>query len=351
MGACYVTSLTPGAESTCPIGILTERHGTRILGMAEPLPTFKDVYEFKNLYDAHMKARRGKRNRREVIDFELNLGYNLAELSQLLKDGTYHLQPYTRFVVTDPKRRVVHALCYRDRVIQHSLCDNVVGTIIDPRLIYDNAACRKNKGAHFALNRLEGFLGSYYKDYGNQGYFLKCDIRHYFASINHCVLQDKLLRCPFDVRTREFLGSIINSYQEDPNKGLPLGNQTSQWFALYYLDSLDRLIKERLQIKGYVRYMDDCILIHHDKYILTQCLRAMRWHITALGLEFNNKTQIAPLKNGIDFLGWHFYLTNTGKVIRKLRQSAKHRIKRKLKQLEHAEPQYAAMVRTSIKHT
>jgi len=128
---------------------------------------------------------------------------------------------------------------------------------------------------------------------------------------------------------------IIDSYETTKGAGLPLGNQTSQWFALYYLDVVDRLIKEKLRIKYYVRYMDDFVLLHHDKEYLRDCLNEIqRVCNDDLKIELNNKTQIFPVKNGVDYLGWHFYLSETGKVIRKLRTSNKKRLKRRLRLLQ-----------------
>lgn len=119
-------------------------------------------------------------------------------------------------------------------------------------------------------------------------------------------------------------------------KGLPLGNQSSQWFALYYLDGFDRFIKEELGFKYYIRYMDDAILLCRDKEHLKQSLERMRKYISdELRLEFNQKTQIAPLKSGIDFLGFHFYLSDTGKIIKRLRTSAKKRFKNRLKRMKY----------------
>ena len=100
-----------------------------------------------------------------------------------------------------------------------------------------------------------------------------------------------------------------------------MGNQSSQWFALYYLDRLDRFIKERLKVKYYVRYMDDGVLIHHDKEFLKKALAKMKELVEEDGLEFNSKTHIFPISQGVDFLGFHFYLTDTGKVIKRLRTS------------------------------
>lgn len=121
-----------------------------------------------------------------------------------------------------------------------------------------------------------------------------------------------------------------------PGKGLPLGNQTSQWFAIYYLDEMDRLIKEKLHIKYYSRYMDDCVLIHHDKEYLRYCLEQMKLCAEKLKIDFNEKTVIFPLKNGADYLGWHIYLAENGKIIRKVRQQTKYKYKRKLKYFQKA---------------
>lgn len=310
---------------------------------------FQDVYAFENLYAAHRAARRGKQDRYEVIDFEINLSANLVELSRSLEDGTYRLQPYSRFVVEDPKRRIIQALRYRDRVVQHSLCDNVLGPVLEPRLIYDNTACRKGKGTHFALDRLELFLKEHYGQHGATGCFLKCDVRHFFASIDHAVLKRLLVRLPFDGGTESLLCHIIDSHEDSPGRGLPLGNQSSQWLALYYLDGIDRLVKENLHVRGYVRYMDDMVLIHESKTHLRDCLSAMRSAAADIGLEFNEKTQVAPLSQGIDFLGWHLYLTESGAVVRRLRQAVKRRMRHRLTELDTLPEDMRELVMTSYR--
>lgn len=154
----------------------------------------------------------------------------------------------------------------------------------------------------------------------------------------------------------QLLTMIIESYEVTPGCGIPLGNQTSGWFALYYLDGLDRLVKEKLRIKHYTRYMDDCILIHEDKEHLQECLNQMRAFVEdKRKLNFNQKTQIAPLSQGADYLGFHFYLTDTGKVIRRLRTSNKKRMKRKLKRFRKAYNEdkisYDAIKRSLVSYT
>lgn len=219
-------------------------------------------------------------NRSEiVILYEMRLSEHIERLSYHLKGHTYRIQGYRKFRIYDPKEREIQALCYGDRIVQHSLCDNVLGPYLEKHLIYDNSACRKGKGTHFSLDRLTGFLREYNRKYGEKGYILKCDVRKYFNSIDHTVLKEKISRMALSEDVRWLLGTIVDSYECEPGKGLPMGNQTSQWFALYYLDGLDRLIKEKLRIKYYTRYMDDMILIHPDKNYLKECLHEMEIYL------------------------------------------------------------------------
>ena len=218
---------------------------------------YENMYSFQNLYKAHKAARRGKRDKTEVIRFEMNLAENLCKLQQELEQKTYCPHGYKHFMVYEPKARSIFAPDYADRVVQHCLCDNIVMPKLDPKLIYDNAACRVGKGTHFSINRLSGFMREFCRHYGTKGYFLKCDIRKYFDNINHDVLKQKLQKV-FEPDVFDLLCLIIDSYEVAVGSGVPLGNQTSQWFALYYLDTVDRLIKEKLRIKYYVRYINVC---------------------------------------------------------------------------------------------
>ena len=229
------------------------------------MPGFDDICSFASLYDAHLRSRRGKQGRAEVASFELDLGCNLALLSDELRRGTYRMSPYIHFGVRDPKRREVCAPCYRDRVVQRSLCDNVLGPVLEPRLIYDNAACRRGKGTLFALERLKGFLREHWRAHGSDGWVLRCDVEGFFASVRHDALLARLGRLPLDTPTKDLLAQIVASHRDSDGRGLPLGNQTSQWFALYYLDGLDRLVKERMHVRAYVRYMDDAVCVHADR--------------------------------------------------------------------------------------
>ena len=295
---------------------------------------YEQICDFDHLYGAYLASRRSKRGTREVIQFEMNVGSNLCQLQEELRNQTYHLSGYYHFTIHDPKVREIYALHYRDRILQHSLCDHVLAPYFENHLIYDNAACRIGKGTLFAINRLNGFMHDHFRRHGTDGYFLKCDIRKFFDSIDHRIMKDRLEAIVDDKRTLALLFHIIDSYEVTTGKGIPMGNQTSQWFALYYLDPLDRLVKEKLRIKYYTRYMDDCILIHHSKDVLHRALAEMRALVESLGLYFNDKTQIFPISHGVEYLGWRFYLTDKGAVVRKLKRNSKMRWKHRLRKLQ-----------------
>jgi len=287
------------------------------------------------LYKAHRKARLGKRHKPDVIAFEMDLANNLWDIKHRLESKTYGVSGYKKFMIHDPKKREIQALCYADRVVQHSLCDNVLTPFFENRLVYDNCACRVGKGTHFGMNRLAGFMREHYKRYGPGGWILKADVRKFFLNIDHGILMARLRRVIPDPDVTRLIEVIIHSFNADTGKGLPMGNQTSQLFALYFLDPIDRLVKEKLRIKHYTRYMDDMILLHPDREYLRECLNRMRELAAGkLMLEFNEKTQIFPMRNGVDYLGWHFYLTDTGKAVKKLRTQNKKKLKRRLKGLQ-----------------
>lgn len=295
---------------------------------------YRKIYDFQNLYQAYLTSRRSKRSTREVVQFEIDPGASVARLQRELAEGSYRLSGYYHFTIHDPKVREIYALHYRDRIVQHSLCDNLLAPFMEKHLIYDNAACRKGKGTLFAMNRLNLFLHRHDQEYGRKGYILKCDVRKFFDYIDHDCLKQKLRKIVDDERTLQLLFHIIDSYETAPGRGIPMGNQTSQWFALYYLDALDRLVKEKMQIKYYTRYMDDMILIAPEKEQLKQTLAEMEALMRELKLEFNQKTQIFPISSGVEYLGWRFTLSDTGAVIRRLKKHSKIRWKRRITKLQ-----------------
>lgn len=162
----------------------------------------------------------------------------------------------------------------------------------------------------------------------SDGWVLKCDISKYFYSIQHEPLKQMTRKYIKDPDILWLVDLIVDSTE---NPGIPIGNQTSQWFAVMYLSGMDHFIKEKLGIRYYGRYMDDFYLIHEDKAYLQYCRGEIEQYVARLGLRMNKKTNIFPLRNGIDFLGFHTYLTESGKIIRKVRRSSKSNAQRKLK--------------------
>lgn len=304
--------------------------------LLEETMKIEEIFTFENLYDAYKHCRSGKQHKGEVIRFETNLAANLNLLRKELLTKTYQLGKYKVFSIYEPKERLIEALPFKDRVVIRCFCDVCLKAKIEPKLIYDNCACRKGKGTTFAIERLHQFLRKvYFKGKNNQFYFLKCDIRKYFPSIDHDRLIELLEELNFSKDEMWMNEKLIREQPNHSSIGLPLGNQSSQWFALLYLNKIDHFIKEQLGIKYYVRYMDDMILIHPDKAYLEKCKRNIeRMCHQLLNLELNQKTQIGLVKNGIDFLGYRHIVNEKGKIIVKLRASSKQRMKKHLKTLK-----------------
>ena len=292
------------------------------------------IFSFENLLEAHKLCRRSKQHKRGAIMFEIELGRNIVKLTEELANKKYKLGKYRKFTIFDPKKRLIEALPYKDRVVLMCFCRYALEPRLDCRLIFDNAASRKGKGPEFAIERLCCFIRKLYCQKPNEDiYFLKCDIAKYFQNINHTILLEKLRRCGFSDDEMWFMEQVVRSHGES---GVPLGNQTSQWFALLYLDEIDRLIKERLRAPFYIRYMDDFVLLSEDKAFLQRCRNEIGQTCReSLKLQLNNKTQIGRLKDGLDFLGYNFKLTATGKILKSLRASARRRQRHYIKMIAH----------------
>lgn len=265
----------------------------------------------------------------------------IIQLSDELKNKTYRTGRTTKFKVYYPKERDIESNTFRDKVVQHSLCDNVLYPTIAPKFILDNYASQIGKGVSFGLDRLSKHLRHYYFSRKNNpnfhgsctdGWVLKCDIRKFFANIDHNILKQKI-REVFDDKNVIWLLEMTIDSVNDPS--LPIGFQSSQLLSLLLLNDFDHMVKERLRIKGYGRYVDDFYLIHEDKEYLKYCLKVIREYLKKMGLELNQKTHIFPLRNGIDFLGFHTYITESGRVIRKLRKSSKDNMRRRLKRFRN----------------
>lgn len=278
---------------------------------------FNQICSFQNLHLAYLKARKCKRYRAEILRFSYNLEDNLLQLQEQLLNQTYQHGGYRVFTVCDSKKRQIKAAPFRDRVVHHALC-NIIEPIFDVVFIYDSYACRKEKGTHKAIKRSERFLRSLCnKAEPVRGggleerkiYCLECDISKYFANINHKVLYSLIAKKLSDEKTLWLLKKIIKSDKEMPNKGIPIGNLTSQLFANIYLNTLDQFVKHQLRFKHYIRYMDDFLLLGDSKIELHQIKEKIQEFLQEqLKIELHpKKVNIFPIEKGIDFLGYRIY--------------------------------------------
>lgn len=259
---------------------------------------------------------------------------SILKLANSLEDNSYKIDKYYEFTIYEPKKREIVSTRFKDRVFQRSLTDNYLYNKITNRFIYDNGACQIDKGTDYSMDRLNCHMQRYFRQHGLDGYVLKVDMKDYFGSTSHDVAKTALRYSVEDEWVLSHTDKIINSFNQgkNPNIGMGLGSQITQLIQLAVLDKLDHYIKEELKIKYFVRYMDDLVLIHNDKEYLKKCLYEITINIESLGLKLNaKKTQIFPLKQGINFLGFKFKLTDAGKVIRLLlKENIKIR-KRKLR--------------------
>lgn len=289
---------------------------------------YKEVFDFGNLYKAFRLSKRGKTEKKSVAKYEVSVLENLITLQEKLRNLKYEVGEYNVFYIYEPKKRKIMSNDFEDKIVQHSFCDNIASQILNKKLIYDNAANQKGKGTKFAIERTERHLRRHYINHGLKGYILKCDIHKYFDSIRHDVVKRNTLPHFKDYGSKWLWNSFIESVE---GVGVPMGNLSSQSHAITVLDPIDQMVKRELRIKGYVRYVDDFILIHEDKQYLKYCKERIVEKLTEMGLELNPKSDIFPIKNGVDFLGFHIYLTETGKIVKKIRRKSKTNVRRKLR--------------------
>ena len=285
------------------------------------------ICNFENLYRAYRKAKAGKGFNGSSARFQMMSLEGVHALKEQLKDRTYRMAPYNEFKIYEPKERIIKSCSFKDKVVQHCLCDEILHPELEKEFIRTNYAGQKGKGTHFGLDCLKEHMLEFYKVHGLDGWILKCDITKFFYQIDHEILKD-IVDYHFPDEYTTWLNHLFIDSSE--GRGLPLGNQVAQVYALLMLNGMDYMVTGELGIGLYGRYMDDFYLIHHDKEYLKWCLSCIREMVESLGLSLNGKTQIVPFRCGIGFLGFHHYITADGKYIRKLKGDNKRRIKKKV---------------------
>lgn len=226
------------------------------------------IAEIANLELAFLKARRGKGGKREVIEFAYDLQENLYGLRQSILQGTAEVGGYNTFHVYDPKKRLICAAPFGQRVLHHAMM-NICHEDFERFQTKDSFASRLGRGTYAALEVA-------YRNQRHYGFWLKMDVRKYFDSIDHRIAQNQISRLYKDRSLLELFEKIIDSYETHPGKGLPIGNLTSQYMANHYLAYADHFIKEKLRAKAYVRYMDDMMVWDDNRERLLEIGKAMR---------------------------------------------------------------------------
>ncbi len=275
---------------------------------------FDAVISLDNLYGAFLGASQGKRDRREVQEFEYHLETHLWVIRRQLAAGAYQWGAYRRFRIHDPKEREIRAAPFRDRIVHHAVF-NVLDPLLRHGFIADTYACIPGRGTHAAVHRYRAFV----RARRWMGYRLQGDIKSYFASVDHGTLLALLGRRIGDQRLLALLHSLIRHGGEPPGKGMPIGNLTSQLFANLYLDPFDHFVKETLHARHYIRYMDDFLLLGDTRDEARARLETLTGFLRdRLQLQLNpRRAVITPLHCPCDFLGYVHYADGRSRIRRR----------------------------------
>ena len=294
------------------------------------MKTYTDLYPrictFPALYRAYPLCCKGKREKEYAIEFEQDLEGNLFSIRDDLVEERWRPGSYSRFFVEDPKRRLINAPPFRDRVVHRAVSDVVI-SLWEP-FTYDTYACIKGKGTHVAVDRLQRFMRRHPE---GSGYVLQLDVKSYFASIDHEILISLIERRIRDPQMMRLIRLIVESYEDSPGTGIPLGNLTSQVFANIYLHELDMFAKHDLRVKEYLRYMDDITLVHADKAQLWAWRDEIEAFLTdRLHLRLHPvKQTLTPVDSGVKYLGYMVYRDHIRVLARNVR-----RVHKRLRQME-----------------
>lgn len=322
-----------------PVALCRAEDGHTVIGPG----AFATMTDFAWLERANRNARKGKRYRQEVRYFQQNLDANLLDIQQDMRNGTYRTGGYRHLWVRVPKKRLVMALPYRDRIVQWSVYQ-LLNPYYDRTFIGDSYACRVGKGSHKAVERLQYWLRQIDRSEYPDWYCLKLDISKYFYRVDHEVLLKILRRRIADEDLMQLLERVINNPNEPfglpPGKkpeevrfeswlynvGMPIGNLLSQMFANIVLNELDQYCKHVLHLTRYIRYMDDILVLGSDKEQLKQAKAEIEAYLNnELCLDLNAKTCIRPVNMGIEFVGQRVWATHC-----LLRKSTARRMKREV---------------------
>lgn len=292
---------------------------------------FETVFSYDHLLSAAKLCKRNVNWKASVQNFCREFHYNVFCIHEDLMSGKFKVKSSYEFDTYERgKKRHIRSVHIRERVVQRCLCDYCLTPIFEKTFIYDNSASIKGKGVHFTLNRLTTHLQRYYRKHGNHGYVLVFDFKDFFGSISHEIIMNMAKERITDERIIKIIQLFVDMY--DGDAGLGLGSQISQVFSLVAASPIDHLVKDKFRVKHYIRYMDDGIIIHHDKEFLVGLLEEIRNMAHKLGLELNeSKTHITKLENGFTFLKKRVSMSESGKITVKISRKSVTRMRRKMK--------------------
>lgn len=271
--------------------------------------------------EAFYRASNNKSYKKEVIDYLINIEGDIINLINDIYTDNYYLGEYKIFHIYEPKERIIRCLPFRDRIVQQWYVEEFLKPYYSKAFIYDSYACIEGKGSHKAVKRLQNFL----KSVDNNYYIIKFDIRKYFENIDKDILFNILKSKIKDKYLLNFTYKMI--YENNDFNGICIGNYTSQWFANIYLNELDHYVKKILNLKYYLRYMDDFVILVSDKDIAKKIyIKVEEFVKSKLNLDLNKKSKYYPVRYGCDFCGYIIY-----KEYIKIRKKSKKKIGNNIK--------------------
>ena len=295
--------------------------------------TFEELFTYSNLYHSYLKSRKGVQWKGTVQAFKATAVSRLYEMKRKIHKGTFKTGNFHCFKIMERgKMRDIKSVNIEERVLQRCLCDYVLVPTLTRKFIYDNSACVKGKGTHFAMKRLRLAMHRHWREYGNDGYILQWDYSHYFDTLPHEQIKKAVMPLIKDKRIAELYGRLVDDFPGD--KGLGLGSQISQISALYYPHAIDNALYYKKGISGMGRFMDDGYVIAKDKAVLRECMATLKMMSERLGLTLNaKKTRIRKLNGVFPYLKARMSLDKNGKILAKPNQRNVTRNRRKLRKM------------------
>ena len=335
---------------------------------------YDEMLKYEHAKSMFYKIKRNCKNKQAIYEYNLYLNSNLYRILELLYLHKYKFSRYRIFMIRDPKFRIIMSENINDKLVNHLVSKYILLINLENKLIDTNVATRINKGSGDAFNKFVDYINKL-KYQNKEIYILKVDIKKYFYNIDHKILMSKVKNYIKDKCALRIIEEIINSTNEkyinerinylkdsrikyinslnigkkeketkintiksiplyNYNKGLPIGNMTSQILGIFYLNDVDHYIKEKLKFKYYIRYMDDILIVDTDKEKLINSFNLIEKEIRKLNLEINSKSNLYKLSNGISFLGYVFKLDKNNKLIIRYNNNTIRRLSRKLKNLK-----------------